>query len=158
MVVKVVQDDILNTNAKHIAFAINTEGYNDTGFAGEIAKKYWNKLTNCGKHELGTVLSKKIGDITFHALVCHSLYKNFPDNQMEVIKKCFDSIPSNGEEIATIAIGTRFSERINGADFKKIVCGMHASINPIRLYSGYSLDDIISFFEEEKGKIRKKVI
>ena len=29
MVVKTVQDNIFNSEAKHIAFAVNTEGYND---------------------------------------------------------------------------------------------------------------------------------
>ena len=56
MVVKTVQDDIFNSKAKHIAFAVNTEGYNDSGFAGQVSRKYWNELANCGEHELGTVL------------------------------------------------------------------------------------------------------
>ena len=34
MVVKTVQDDVFNSKAKHIAFAINVEGFNDSGFAG----------------------------------------------------------------------------------------------------------------------------
>ena len=38
MVVKTIQEDIFNTEAKHIAFAVNTEGYNDAGFAGQDRK------------------------------------------------------------------------------------------------------------------------
>ena len=94
MVVKTVQDDIFNSEAKHIAFAVNTEGYNDAGFAGQVSSKYWNELANCGSHELGTVLSKKVGDKTFHALVCHSLKNGWGENQAEVIKECFDKIPA----------------------------------------------------------------
>ena len=58
MVVKTARDDVLNSEAKHIAFAINTEGYNDFGFAGRVSSEYWNELANCGTHEIGTVLSK----------------------------------------------------------------------------------------------------
>ncbi|MDO4962773.1 MAG: hypothetical protein Q4E75_01555 [bacterium] len=48
MIIKTVQDDIFNSEAKHIAFAVNTEGYNDSGFAGQVSDKYWNELAICG--------------------------------------------------------------------------------------------------------------
>ena len=156
MVVKTVQDDIFNSEANHIAFAINTEGYNDSGFAGQISSKYWNELANCGKHEIGTVLSKTVGDKTFHALVCHSLQDGWGENQAEVIKECFDRIPANGEPIATIAIGTGFVGMLSGANFKQIVCGMHDSEQQIMLHAGCTLDDIINCYNEEKGKVKKK--
>lgn len=73
MVIKTIHDDIFNTAAKHIAFAINTEGLNDSGFAGKVSLNYWPEIANCGEHELSTVISKTVGDKTFHALVCHSL-------------------------------------------------------------------------------------
>ena len=143
MVVKTIQEDIFNTEAKHIAFAVNTEGYNDAGFAGQVSSKYWNELANCGQHKLGTVLSKKVGDKTFHALVCHSLDNGWGENQAEVIKECFDKIPSNGEPVATIAIGTGFIGVISGANFRQIVCGMHDSKQKIILQGAFVFEYII---------------
>lgn len=156
MVVKTVQDDIFNSEAKHIAFAVNTEGYNDAGFAGQISSKYWNELANCGEHEIGTVLSKTVGDKTFHALVCHSLHNGWGENQAEVIKKCFDKIPANGEPIATVAIGSGFVGTLSGANFRQIVCGMHDSEQKIMLHANYTLDDVINCYHEEK--VKKKII
>lgn len=156
MVVETVQDDIFNTEAKHIAFAINAEGYNDSGFAGVVSSKYWPELASCGEHEIGTVLSKTVGDKTFHALVCHSLENGWGDNQREVIKECFDNIPVNGEPIATIAIGTGLVGILSGADFRQIVCGMHDSDKHILLHAGYSLDAVINCYREENNNSKKR--
>lgn len=156
MVVKTVQDDIFNSEAKHIAFAVNTEGYNDAGFAGQVSSKYWNELVNCGSHEIGTVLSKKVENKTFHALVCHSLENGWGENQAEVIKECFDKIPANGEPVATIAIGTGFVGMMSGANFRQIVCGMHDSEQQILLHAGYTLEAVINCYNEEKGKTNTK--
>ena len=157
MIVKTIQDNIFNTEAKHIAFAINTEGYNDAGFAGQVSSEYWNELANCGKHELGAVLSKTVGDKTFHALVCHSLHDGWGENQAETIKECFDKIPSNGEPVATIAIGTGFVGIMSGANFRQIVCGMHDSNQEIMLHAGFTLDDVINCYNEEKVKSKMKI-
>ena len=157
MVVKTIQEDIFNTEAKHIAFAVNTEGYNDSGFAGQVSSKFWNELAICGEHELGTVLSKQVGDKMYHALVCHSLHNGWGENQAEIIRECFDQIPSNGEPVATIAIGTGFVGAMTGADFRQIVCGMHDSKQEILLYAGYTLEAVVNCYNEEKGKIKKIV-
>lgn len=156
MVVKTVQDDIFNSEAKHIAFAVNTEGYNDAGFAGQVSSKYWNELANCGSHEIGEVLSKKVGDKTFHALVCHSLENGWGENQAEVIKECFDKIPANGEAVATIAIGTGFVGMMSGANFRQIVCGIHDSDQQVLLHADYTLEAVINCYNEEKGKTKTK--
>ena len=156
MVVKTVQDDIFNSEAKHIAFAVNTEGYNDAGFAGQVSSKYWNELANCGSHEIGTVLSKKVENKTFHALVCHSLENGWGENQAEVIKECFDKIPANGEPVVTIAIGTGFVGMMSGANFRQIVCGMHDSEQQILLHAGYTLEAVINCYNEEKAKTKTK--
>ncbi len=150
MVIKTIQDNIFNTDAKHIAFAINTEGYNDFGFAGKVSDNYWPEIANCGKHELGTVISKTVGDKTFHALVCHSLKYGWGDNQDEIIKMCFDTIDSNGEPIATVAIGTGLIGVTSGANVPEIFCGMHESKQQIMLYSRFSLDFVIDCYNSEK--------
>lgn len=156
MVVKTVQDNIFNSEAKHIAFAVNAEGYNDSGFAGQVSRKYWNELANCGEHEIGTVLSKTIGNKTFHALVCHSLHGDWGENQAEIIKECFDKIPADGDPIASIAIGTGLIGKLSGANFRQIVCGMHDSIQQIMLYANCTLDDVINCYNEEKGNALKR--
>ncbi len=151
MVVKTVNDNIFNSEAKHIAFAINTEGFNDAGFAGQVTSTYWPELENCGEHELGAVISKTVGDKTFHALVCHSLYNGWGDNQAEIIRECFDLIPANGEPIATIAIGTGLVGKYSDANFRQIVCGMHDSYQHILLHCKYTLESVISCCSEEKN-------
>ena len=156
MVVKTIQDDVFNTEAKHIAFAINSEGYNDAGFAGKVASKYWPELEVCGEHEIGTVLSKTVGDKTYHALVCHSLHNGWGENQREVIKECFDNIPVEDEPVATIAIGTGFIGVIGGAKIRQIICGMHDSKKQILLHAKYTLEAVINCYNEESGVTRKR--
>ena len=75
MIIKNKQgNDILKGGETRIAFAVNTEGCNDSGFAGRISRSYWPELAYIGECELGTVLTKTSDDgITFYALVCHSL-------------------------------------------------------------------------------------
>ena len=132
MIIESRTGDILAGNNKRIAFAVNTEGINDAGFAGTIARNYWSELAFCGKHELGTVLSKKVEDIEFFALVCHSLHNGWK-NQKSVIQKCFDAIPGD-EPVASIAIGTGLIGILSGADFDQIKSGMEASRKRIILY------------------------
>lgn len=45
MIIETKNGDILAGNEKRIAFAINTEGINDGGFARVVTKKYWPELT-----------------------------------------------------------------------------------------------------------------
>lgn len=52
MIIKAVNDNIYNTEAKHIAFAINTEWFfNDLGFAEKVSED-WNDLKNCKKKKI----------------------------------------------------------------------------------------------------------
>ena len=156
MIIKTVRDDILNSEAKHIAFAINTEGHNGSGFAGKVSKKYWPELANCGYYNIGTVLSKTVGDKTFHALVCYSLRHGWGEVQAEDIKLCFDNIPVNDEVIATIAIGKGFIGLMSGANVRQIICGIHDSNKQIMLHAKYTLEDIIKCYNEEKGAVKKR--
>ena len=156
MIIKAAQNDVFKTKAKHIAFAINTEGYNDCGFAGMISCRFWDELAHCGPSELGTVKSKTIGDVTLHALVCHSLYNGWGDDQAAIIKECFDKIPANGETIASIAIGNGFVGQNSGADLKQIFSGMHDSEQNIILHSEYTLDDVMELIDEAKNTRGRK--
>ncbi|MCI8640393.1 MAG: hypothetical protein HFJ59_00730 [Clostridia bacterium] len=134
MIIATKKGDILAENEKRIAFAVNTNGVNNEGFAGMIAKKYWPELAHIGKTKLGTVLTKKVDNVEFFALTCHTLKVNgWGRNQKRVIRKCFDAIPGD-EPVASVSIGTGFAGIISGADFSKIRAGMEASKKKIILY------------------------
>lgn len=151
MINKTGKGNIFDTDCRHIAFAVNTEGYNDAGFAGSVASLGWKELANMGEQKLGSVISKKIGDKTYHALVCHSLKNGWGKNQDEVIKQCFDNIDiDDNEKIASIAIGTGFVGMLTGANPREIVCGMCDSKKNIVLY-GFSLEAVRKCYEEERG-------
>lgn len=126
------KDDILKGGESRIAFAVNTEGWNVTGFAKKLSKKYWPELANMEKCELGTVLTKNVDDKTFYALVCYSLEKGWCD-QTETIKKCFNSIDTD-EPVASVAIGKEFLCLLSGANLKQIKEGMELSEKKIILY------------------------
>ena len=125
-------EDILKGDEKRIVFAVNSEGVNDCGFAGMIARKFWPELAFIGETTLGTVLTKKVGDTEYFALCCHSL-KNGWSDQKETIKKCFDAIPGD-DPVASIAIGTGLIGIMSGAKFDLIKAGMEASEKQIVLY------------------------
>ena len=158
MIIKAVNDNIYNTEAKHIAFAINTEWFNDLGFAEKVSED-WNDLKNCKKNRIGTVISRKINGNIFHALVCHSLNEGWGDNQAYNIKECFDNIPANGEQVATITIGAGDISKRDGADFAKIICGMHDSEQKVIFYGEYTLEELMDIYDNEKLKtIEKRLI
>ena len=133
MIIKTKSGDILKGNETRIAFAVNTEGVNDSGFAGMISRKFWPELAYIGETRLGTVLTKEVDGVEFFALCCHSL-ENGWNNQKEVITKCFDAIPGD-EPVASIAIGTGLVGVLSGANFALIIAGMEASKKEIILYT-----------------------
>lgn len=133
MIIAKKSGNILQGKERRIAFAVNTEGANDCGFAGLVSSEYWPELAHIGRTELGSVLSKKVGEFEFFALCCHSLGSEGWSNQAKVIKKCFDSIPGD-EPVASIAIGTGLMGVLGGADFGQIKEGMEASRKEIVLY------------------------
>ena len=124
--------NILNGGEHHIAFAVNTEGVNTKGFAGEIARRYWPELANTGECKLGTVISKTVDGITFYGLVCYSIEKGWRA-QTETICKCFDSIKTD-EPIASVSIGKGLMEIRGGAKYSDLLIGMEKSYQEIILY------------------------
>lgn len=125
-------NDILNGKEKRIAFAVNSEGVNDSGFAGMISRRFWSELAFIGETELGSVLAKKVGDVEYFALCCHSL-KNGWNDQRNLIKRCFDAIPGD-EPVASISIGTGLIGILSGAQFSLIKAGMEDANKKIILY------------------------
>lgn len=154
MINKTERGNIFNSTAKHIVFSINAEGVVGGGFDGQVIEKGWPELLSCGPQKIGTVLSKEIDGVTYHALVTHSLKEGWgsAEKQRENTKMCFDNIPvPDGEEIASIAIGTGFIGAMSGADPKQIICGMCDSKKNITLY-GFSMEEVKQIYNEENLK------
>ena len=105
MIIDEKKEDIFKASCKHIAFAVNTEGINDKGFAGEVSRRYWKELAHIGPQELGEVLLHKADGKTFYAIVCHSLKESGGgwDFAPGIIEKALNSldIPED-EEIAIV--------------------------------------------------------
>ena len=157
MVVKTCRDNILESKTKQIAFAVTKEGINQFGFANFIAEEYWPELSRIGEHKLGTVISHESDGIIFHGLVCYSIENGFPDNQEEIIRKCFDNIPSNGNVVSAVPIGTQFAEIHAGARYKEIFTGIHKSKQKTQIYTGMSVNQIMNFDSYDNKKKYKKV-
>ena len=75
MIVDMIRADVLKAPQRHIVFAVNMEGFNDVGFAGQVSSRFWQELASTGPKKLGEVMTHEAGDHTFHAVVCHSLGK-----------------------------------------------------------------------------------
>ena len=157
MIANTAHGNIFESEAKHIAFSINAEGAIGGGFDGQVIKRGWPELLKCGQNPIGTVFSKTIDGVTYHALVTHSLEAGWgsPEEQWDNTKLCFDNIPvPEDEEIASIAIGTGFMGKISGASPKHIVCGMCDSKKKIIIY-GFSMESIKKVYDEESAKLKK---
>lgn len=136
MIINRVRGDIFEASQKHIAFAVNTEGYNEAGFAGQVSSRIWPKLTNTGGNELGEVLTHKNSSKTYHALVCHSLEPGGWNDTPRVVRECLDKIDvPDGEEIAVVLMGSGPVGMMQGADVEAILAGMQNSKKKLVVYT-----------------------
>lgn len=136
MIVDTIRGDVFKTPHAHIAFAVNTEGFNDAGFAGAVSSRYWNELANTGKKKLGDVLSKNGKGKTFHALVCHSLGGDGWSKTAETVTKCLDSLNVlDTETIAVVLTGAGMIGQMGGADVFSILGGMSRSKKRLAVYT-----------------------
>ena len=136
MIVNRVRGDIFAASQKHIAFAVNTQGYNDAGFAGQVSSHIWPKLASTGGNKLGDVLTHKNGSKTYHALVCHSLESGGWDETPRVARECLDKldIPED-EEVAVVLMGSGPVGMMQGADVNAILAGMERSKKRLVVYT-----------------------
>lgn len=126
--------DVLRGPEAHVAFAVNTEGYNDAGLAGGISARFWPELAKTGPQRLGTVLTKMTDSKILHALVVHSLSEGWSDAPKH-IEACFNEleVPTE-EEIASVAMGAGMIGRLSGADPQENLAAMERSNKSIVLY------------------------
>ena len=133
MITKVLNEDVFKTPYSHIAFAINTEGFNDAGFAGQVSGRYAPALANTGEKKLGEIVSIKAGEKTFHGLVCHSL-KNGWNDAPQAITSCLEKIETD-EPIAVVLMGAGFIGQMSGANVIANAKAIHKANKNIVLYS-----------------------
>ena len=136
MIVNTTRGDVFQTPHKHIAFAVNTQGHNDAGFAGAVSSRHWSELANTGPKKLGDVISKNGNGKTFHALVCHSLGDDGWKETAETVTKCLDSLDvSEDETIAIVLMGAGMVGQMGGADVFSILGGMARSKKKVAVYT-----------------------
>ena len=136
MITNRVRGDIFATSQKHIAFSVNTEGYNDAGFAGQVSSLIWPKLANTGGNKLGDVLTHKHDGKTYYALVCHSLDRGGWNETPRIARECLDQIKTAaGEEIAVVLMGSGPVGLMQGADVNAILAGMELSKQKLVVYT-----------------------
>mgnify|MGYP000884491315 CR=1 FL=1 len=135
MIKKCIKGDVFETTLTHIAFAVNTEGYNDSGFAGKVSR-IWPELANTGPKNLGDTMSKTIGGKTYHALVCHSLKIGGWSNTPKIVQECLNKLDvPETEPIATVLMGSGYVGRMSGADVEAIKKGMAHSNKTVVIYT-----------------------
>jgi hypothetical protein len=133
MIIKRVKGDVLASDHKHVAFAVNVEGVNDAGFAGAVSRGFWPELMFCGAQPLGKVMTKESGGKTFHAIVCHSLEKGGWAEAPAIVRKAMDSIAP--DDFACVAIGGGLIGKLMGADTDDIIAAIDESPKKVTLYS-----------------------
>jgi len=134
MIIKTKKGNVLSCEEKHVCFAINVEGINDSGLAGVISQK-WENLRYHGDLGYGVVLSKEIDGRVFHAIACHSLGKDGWRDAPAIIKKSLDKIGFEaGEEIACVRFGAGPVGVAQGADADANVAAMDDSSARVVIY------------------------
>ena len=136
MIVNTTRGDVFKAPHKHIAFAVNTEGFNDAGFAGAVSSRHWPQLTNTGAMKLGDVVSMNVNGKTFHALVCHSLGGDGWKKTAETVTTCLDSLDvPDDETIAIVLMGAGMVGQLGNADVFSILGGMARSKKKVAVYT-----------------------
>jgi hypothetical protein len=126
--------NVITGPERHVAFAVNSEGHNDAGLAGNIAYNFWPELASTGPIRMGEILSKDVGRKCFHAMVVHSLKEGWaeaPDH----IEACFNElhVPTD-EEIASVAMGAGMIGILSGANPAENLAAMERANKKIVLY------------------------
>lgn len=136
MVIDKVKGDIFASACRHIAFAVNTEGSNDAGFAGHVASRYWPELEEMGEAALGEVRSRRCGHYTFHALVCHVLDVGGFAQTPRYVEECLNKLDVPDDQvIGVVLMGSGPVGRALKADVPAIVEAMHRSTKSLIIYS-----------------------
>ena len=116
MIVDMIRADVLKAPQRHIVFAVNMEGFNDVGFAGQVSSRFWQELASTGPKKLGEVMTHEAGDHTFHAVVCYSLGKGGWQQTPELVTSALNVMDVAKESIAVVLMGAGMVGQMSGAD------------------------------------------
>jgi len=135
MIVNRSRVSIFEAPQKHIAFAVNSRGDNEAGFAGQIIKKYWPDIAYTGTVPFGKAFSHAVDGKVIHAMVCFALGRGGWRNTPEFVTKCLDSleVPAD-EEIAMVLMGGGPIGQRDGADVDAILAGVERSKMKVVVY------------------------
>lgn len=130
-----IRGDILESEHKHIVFAVNIEGFNDAGFAGLVSKRYWPALAMTGPAKLGAVMRHESNGKIFHAIVCHSLKTGW-GGAPQAIEEGINGIAAGPKEtIGAVAMGSGMIGRMQGADVEANLQAMEKAKHKVTVYS-----------------------
>jgi len=136
MITTIEHKSIFKTKLKHIAFAINAEGMNDSGFVASIAEKYFLSLRYNRIRKLGDVVTFKTKTKTFHGLVCHRLSRNGWKNSPKYIEQGLNKIQTlHNEQIAIVVLGGGEVGKKMGANVARNLQATHRAKKNCVLYS-----------------------
>lgn len=152
MIINSVKTKLFEIEAKHVVIPINIEGFRDSQTTFK-AVEIWPELFHTGDHEMGDVISKITGGKTYHAIVCHSTFHGWGENQCDIIKSCFDKIETD-EPIASELIGSGIFATMQGADTGQILLGMCESKKNIILHSDLTMPEIDEYYKKAKRKLK----
>jgi hypothetical protein len=126
VITNLIRGDIFKSRCKHIAFAVNAEGYND---AGLVSSRFWPELATTGGNTLGEALHKQVSDtLALHALVCHELKGSGWDNTPRIVEECLNNLALPDEEpLSIVMIGGGLVGQMSGADVFAILGGVARS-------------------------------
>lgn len=134
MIVAKVKGDIFTTKDKHIIFALNKEGFNDCGFAGQVAKRGFTEIIDTGGNKLGEILSKTIDNITYHGIVCHSLENGGWNNSANIILTALNKMDFD-DNASIVTIGGGFVGIMQGAPYEDILSAFDTSNKKLTVWS-----------------------
>ena len=130
-----VKGDVLSSAYSNICFAVNTEGYNDAGFAGLVARQFWPGLDDTGPKELGDVMTHRADNKrVFHALVCHSLKSNGWEKTPTILTECLDKLDLP-RHAAIVLVGGGMIDQMGGANVWKNLHGIAQSKHNLAVFS-----------------------
>lgn len=138
MIKSQVSGDVFQSPQKHIVFAVNMEGNNDAGFAGQVSRHIRPELVYTGGNKLGDIISFTSQGKTFHAIVCHSLHSEIGWKQApEIIEQCLNRLEEvpDDEPIAVVLMGGGFVGQMMGADIRANLAAMQRSKKTVVVYS-----------------------
>lgn len=141
MIVKKIRGDIFSTVDRHIVFALNIEGINDSGFAGQVARIGFSEILNTnGKNvftredlSYGMVISKEIKGKTYHGIVCHSLRSGWNNAERHILKGLNQL--NVQEPMSVVLIGAGLIGQIQGAPIKDILWAFKECNKELTVYT-----------------------